>query len=211
MSKKSDLQLIEIVLDYMTSQNRPYSLVDIFTNLHGKYGKTALQKTLDVLVNQKKICEKSYGKQKVYVINQELLTAVSDVELKSMDTKILELNADLNDKTRSLKDAEMELNRLNSSLVTSEAQTLMDEIETELTSLNNRLKTLAENPNLVTAEDKKTITTNRDKYVKEWRKRRRCADDMLNAILEGYPKDKKALYEEIGVETDVDVGVQIPI
>ena len=54
------------------------------------------------------------------------------------------------------------------------------------------------------------------------------ANDMLNAILEGYPKSKKELYvsllvplsvfvllfschqEEVGVETDEDCGVKLP-
>jgi hypothetical protein len=33
---------------------------------------------------------------------------------------------------------------------------------------------------------------------------------VTDAILDGYPNPKKALYEEIGVETDQDVGAKMP-
>ncbi len=38
------------VLQYLTSQNRPYSVNDIVLNLHKEHGKTAVQKALDTLV-----------------------------------------------------------------------------------------------------------------------------------------------------------------
>lgn len=36
---------------YLEKQNRPYSLNDIFLNLHKEIGKTAVQKCLDQLVH----------------------------------------------------------------------------------------------------------------------------------------------------------------
>ena len=48
MSKKeSDTSRI---LKYLEEQNRPYSVNDIFLNLHKEIGKTALQKGIDLLV-----------------------------------------------------------------------------------------------------------------------------------------------------------------
>ena len=43
-----------------------------------------------------------------------------------------------------------------------------------------------------------------------WRKRKRMATEILDSILESWPKSKKSLYEEIGVETDESVGVALP-
>ena len=34
--------------------------------------------------------------------------------------------------------------------------------------------------------------------------------DVINSILENYPKSKKILLEDIGVETDEDAGVSLP-
>ena len=36
------------------------------------------------------------------------------------------------------------------------------------------------------------------------------ATDILDSVLESWPKSKKSLYEEIGVETDEDAGVSLP-
>ena len=48
----------EKVLSYLTSQNRPYSVNDIFLNLHREVGKSAVQKALDLLVADEKVKEK---------------------------------------------------------------------------------------------------------------------------------------------------------
>ncbi|KAM9657589.1 homologous-pairing protein 2 homolog isoform 1-T1 [Morphnus guianensis] len=47
-------------------------------------------------------------------------------------------------------------------------------------------------------------------YCKEWRRRKRMATELLEAILEGYPKSKKQFFEEVGIETDEDHNVTLP-
>ena len=34
--------------------------------------------------------------------------------------------------------------------------------------------------------------------------------DITDAILESYPKSKKILFEDVGIETDEDVGAKMP-
>ena len=38
------------IFKYLYDQNRPYSVTDIHMNLHKEFGKTAVQKSLDGLV-----------------------------------------------------------------------------------------------------------------------------------------------------------------
>ena len=45
MSKSGDCD--SVILDYLTKQNRPYSAIDIFNNLHKEYGKTAVVRSLE--------------------------------------------------------------------------------------------------------------------------------------------------------------------
>ena len=46
----------EAVYEFLKRQNRPYSLIDIGANLDKeKHGKAAIQKTLDKLVERKKV------------------------------------------------------------------------------------------------------------------------------------------------------------
>jgi 26S proteasome regulatory subunit (ATPase 3-interacting protein) len=50
MSKSKEKDAETAVLDYLHSQNRPYSLNDIVQNLHKEHGKAACQKALDKLL-----------------------------------------------------------------------------------------------------------------------------------------------------------------
>lgn len=62
----------------------------------------------------------------------------------------------------------------------------------------------------VTPEESAKIRKSHEEAVKQWRKRKRLLTDITDTIMEGYPKSKKQLYEELGIETDDDVGVVIP-
>lgn len=53
---------------------------------------------------------------------------------------------------------------------------------------------------------KKKVQEEYEKRLATYKKRKRMCLDMLDAILENYPKTKKQLYEEVGLETDEDVG-----
>lgn len=59
-----------IILRYLKTQNRPYSATDVFNNLHGKVGKTAVTKLLTQMQESGVIHGKLYGKQWVYVARQ---------------------------------------------------------------------------------------------------------------------------------------------
>jgi 26S proteasome regulatory subunit (ATPase 3-interacting protein) len=60
----------DVVIDYLTAQNRPFNANDVFNNLHGQVGKTALTRVLAKLVDEGRIHGKCYGKQWVYVAKQ---------------------------------------------------------------------------------------------------------------------------------------------
>ena len=63
---------------------------------------------------------------------------------------------------------------------------------------------------VISAEDKAKITKIFTSTVAQWKKRKRMATDSLDSILDGWPKTKKQLLEEIGVETDDAVGACMP-
>lgn len=42
-----------------------------------------------------------------------------------------------------------------------------------------------------------------------WRKRKRMCNDIVDQVLENVNKKPKELMEEMGIETDADVGVDI--
>ena len=80
--------------------------------------------------------------------------------------------------------------------------------------MKENLATMEKKSSTVTApvvsEKKEDLKADREKCVREWQKRKRLCLDVLGAIMESYPKSKKELFEEIGIETDEDVGVSLP-
>ncbi|KAG7171758.1 homologous-pairing protein 2 homolog [Homarus americanus] len=209
MSKK-EAEATEKIKSYLEQQNRPYSVNDIFMNLHKEVGKTAVQKCLDKLVANGSVKEKTYGKQKVYVIDQEQFPALDEQKLKKMDMQLVELNQTIKESEKECVEVEAKLRNLNSSLTTEEASKRVTQLDEEVSKLQQRLSDLQENQVMVSKEEKDKISKANEEMVKQWRKRRRMARDMLDAILEGYPHPKKHLFEEIGIETDEDVGVNLP-
>ncbi len=66
--------------------------------------------------------EKTYGKQKVYLIDQSGLSEATPEELRAMDIKVEELEKAIKEGEAGCKHAQSELKDLTSSLTTEEAK-----------------------------------------------------------------------------------------
>lgn len=210
MSKNKDSGVNEAVYDYLQKQNRPYSGVDVFNNLHKEHGKTAITRALEQLYHEKRIIEKTYGKQKIYFFDQNALPQASDDELAKMDAEVLNLDQSIKSLEQNLKTLDCELNKLTQSLTTPDIKNKIAQLLEENGELEARLETLTKNKDSINPKERDELIKNNEKYVKEWRKRKRIVTDMTDAILEGYPKPKKTLFEEMGLETDEDLKVSLP-
>jgi len=62
-------------------QNRPYSLINIIDNLHGRIAKSIAVKVLEELVASKILILKEYGKFQLYLANQDNFPTTSNDEL----------------------------------------------------------------------------------------------------------------------------------
>ncbi|PSN49182.1 Homologous-pairing protein 2 [Blattella germanica] len=200
----------EVVLKYLRDQNRPYSVNDIFMNLHKEIGKTAVQKALDHLVEKDHISEKTYGKQKVYVIKQEeSFTGDSRQQLNDLDLEIKNISERLASFEEEFKNLEIQLRELQATPTTDEAKRELGALEERTDQLKERLGALSQTTVKISATEKESVKKSFDSTLKVWRKRKRVCMDILDSILEGYPKDKKTLLEEVGIETDESAGVSI--
>ncbi|XP_029997355.1 homologous-pairing protein 2 homolog [Sphaeramia orbicularis] len=210
MSKKDNSATL--ILAYLNERNRPYSAQDVFTNLQKQHGlgKTAVVKAMEQLALEGKIKEKTYGKQKIYFADQAQFKDINEEDLKAMDCQISELSAEVQSLTQDCRQLDAELKELNSSLTTEEMTSEIQELKVECSGCKARLEKIKSATNHVTPEEKEKVYKERSVYVKEWKKRKRLASDMMNAILEGYPKSKKDFLDEVGVETDEDCKVTVP-
>ncbi|XP_067332093.1 homologous-pairing protein 2 homolog isoform X2 [Channa argus] len=165
---------------------------------------------MELLAIEGKIKEKIYGKQKIYFADQAQFKDMNDTDLKAMDCQLSELNTEALSLTQTCRQLDAELKELNNSLTTEEMMSEIQQLKEEYSSYRVRLEKIKSATNHVTPEEKEKVYKEQKVYVKEWKKRKRLASDMINAILEGYPKSKKEFLEEVGVETDEDCKVVVP-
>ncbi|XP_034395216.1 homologous-pairing protein 2 homolog isoform X2 [Cyclopterus lumpus] len=165
---------------------------------------------MELLALEGKIKEKAYGKQKIYFADQSQFKNVNEADLKEMDCQISQLSAEVQSLTQSCRQLDAELKELSSSLTTEEMTSEIKELKAECSGYRARLEKIKSATNHVTPEEKEKVYRDRNVYVKEWKKRKRLASDMMDSILEGYPKSKKQFLDEVGVETDEDSKVVVP-
>ncbi|THD24702.1 ous-pairing protein 2 [Fasciola hepatica] len=174
------------------------------------HGKTGITKAIDELVAEGPLREKVYGKQKVFVFDQSRLPAFDEAELKSMENEINQLSRQLEEEQQLVRSINSELRKVSSGLTKAEALAEMERIDQQLKSAESELSKLRQMGPSITEDQLEMVTRARDRYVSEWRKRKRMAMNIVDAVAEGYPKSKKQLIIDIGIETDEDCGVQIP-
>lgn len=199
----------DIVHDFMAKSNRPYSGNDVFSHLQRQgIGKSAVDKALDQLVKEKEIFMKLNGKQKIYCKVQPDSTAEDQKEIQSTEEELLKVAEDLRQVERKYKESEIEVKKLQSTCSTEEVKQQVAEMEKTVSELKSKLNALSKNDNdNVSEKDRERVKKDYEKFTKEYRKRKRTCTDILDSILENCPKTKKALFEEIGIETDESVGM----
>ncbi|KAJ7421091.1 PSMC3 interacting protein [Willisornis vidua] len=129
-----------------------------------------------------------------------------------------------------------ELKDLNSSMTTPEMSREIEALRKDCASYTEKLERIKSATNHVTPEEKEKVCREQQLFRREWRRRKRMvrtagrggpagtgrppppscalprqATELLDAILEGYPKSKKQFFEEVGIETDEDHGVALPV
>uniref|UniRef100_A0A8C3GUQ0 Homologous-pairing protein 2 homolog n=1 Tax=Corvus moneduloides TaxID=1196302 RepID=A0A8C3GUQ0_CORMO len=196
-----------VLLRYLREQNRPYSAQDAFGNLQREHGlgKAAVVKALEQLAQQGRVREKVYGKQKIYFADQEQLPAASDAELRELDGEIAARSSQLQALQQSCRHMEAELKDLNSSMTTPEIGGEIEALRKDCASYTEKLERIKSATNHVTPEEKEKVNS-----CCPSRALSHQATELLDAILEGYPKSKKQFFEEVGIETDEDHGVVLP-
>ena len=106
-------------------------------------------------------------------------------------------------------------NESKSLLISSTTKDALEEaakLQESITVLETRLEKLSGEgaKDLISKEDKKAVEKEHEASIKEWRKRKRMCLNIIDAIMESYPKSKKAFFEETGIATDEENGAKIP-
>ncbi|EGD75114.1 hypothetical protein PTSG_06769 [Salpingoeca rosetta] len=206
---KDEDEAAKVLLEYLTRQNRPYNANDLFMNLHKAIGKTALTRVLAKMAADGQITEKVFGKQKIYFPLQSEFPKLSKEELTALDKELEELKAEMKGLQSECDQLQSKLSSTLATPETADAEKALTEVQERNEKKEGKLKALRSDGKSVTEADKNKINKKFDEAVKLWRRRKRMATDILDQILESYPKPKKALFNDIGLETDEEVKVNL--
>lgn len=212
MSKPKDSMSL-MVKNYLQKANRPYSPMDVFNNMNSKdskLSKTAVVRALEELAAQQVIKEKINGKQKIYFADQDVFQKMDETELKQIDDKLQHLSERYQQMRAEIKAKEDKVTPLKNSVSSEQLAKRLDQIQLEVNDLEKRLKEINTKAQDFDPELQKKVKNERQSLVKEWRKRKRLANDIIDTILEDYPKSKKSFYEELEIETDEEVNAVLP-
>ncbi|MFH4982838.1 hypothetical protein AB6A40_009547 [Gnathostoma spinigerum] len=185
---------------YIVAQNRPYSCIDVWTNLHQQYGKTLVTKCLDTGVERGILCEKTISKQKIYFPNQTLLPKQSEEELIETDKQIETKASLVNSLEDRLKALCAELKIVKSCETTESLQLKQRTLSFEIQTMGKKLAELEQRKVNIDPEKKKQMAIEYDLCMNHLKKRKRLAEHALGTILENCPIEKKKLIDEIGLE-----------
>jgi len=224
-----------VVLEYMNVQNRPYSLINVFDNLHGAVKKASLSRVLEALAAEGKLRSKTYGKATIFWPDQAQYGEISDEMVAEQRAKVAALMLEQTAAGNERRAAEGLVARLKSLPSTEELREKAAEAEARVQKLRERLAACEEaaaereaeeesgaapssskaaakskRPPLVRGKGKKELDALLKKYVKVWKDRRRMVMDVVGQIEEGSGMKLKAVLDKAGIETDEDAGAVDP-
>jgi 26S proteasome regulatory subunit (ATPase 3-interacting protein) len=190
----------ETVLEYMRKQNRPYSLINVFDNLHGKIKKPDLQKILDKLVKDKKLIEKEFGKCLVYWYNQDLIE-VNKERLEAEGERYAQARDTVDTLKKSLQEAKAKLAQIDRVPTTDSFKDQIKKCEEEIPSLENKLERYQNNSEpMASMEQINDLEFSISEMERLKVRRRKMFGNIIDALLEQTGLPKKKLFEKIGLE-----------
>ncbi|KAL4158901.1 hypothetical protein PRNP1_004675 [Phytophthora ramorum] len=198
------------VLDYMRKTNRPYSLLNVFENMHRAIAKPSLTKLLDNLVVKEELASKTYGKAKIYYMNQNNLPVPSEAECLALEEQIKVVTADCTATEQELKGAEATLSGITSQISNADLDAALKQLDEEAAILEKKVETLDRPDRVPVSPGRKDALKRKfTKYRTAWVARKRIAMDGVNQIADGMEKKPKAVLDLVGVETDEEAGIKV--
>ncbi|KAH2603101.1 hypothetical protein KXW34_008471 [Aspergillus fumigatus] len=158
-----------LILDYLRKQNRPYSAIDVSTNLHNKVTKTHAAKVLRELHRKKEIEARVSGKHTVYHAVQEASDEFTIETMAMMNERNEQLEKQLTTLKTKEKKARTELATLSTKPLLCELRHDVGQLEQETQAISSRLKKIQKRDSIQMSPEK------RAELGKEWRRWNRIA------------------------------------
>ena len=200
----------KLILRYMKQQNRPYSAIQVFENLHKRVMKGTVERVLESLAKMEgtSICVKEYGKNKIYWPDQKGMPTASADQLRSLDDQIKAKSAEL----RAVEARGMDTERSLKVLLSQPSDADLDRVLAEKEAIVAELQSKADALSKHSMEPQALLKSIRkhNHFRKRWLELKSGCMDIVENIAEAMEKKTAAVAESMGVETDKDMGVSPP-
>lgn len=205
----------DTVVNYLTSQLKPFSINDLVLNLNNKFKKMPLLKILDELAKKDKIIITAFGKTSIYsakdiprtsnkptTVDQDSMDQPNENPLKLAE-QILQLREEQTEINNSLK-------QLNSYIISEQKNPSNQELYPAIVKLEEKLHHIlqslkrfnnAGDDTIINKDMIATIERSEKILKKEMKSRIRITKDILSVLTQNNkPNDLKELLENIGFE-----------
>ncbi|KAI5806209.1 hypothetical protein EDC01DRAFT_139003 [Geopyxis carbonaria] len=144
------------------------------------------------------------GKQVVYHACQDPKNNVTEEELKSMDEEAEELRKETAGLKIKLKEFQSSLSSLRSTPNAASLSESIEKIEEENEKLEAKLTILRKSSTKkIDPEKKALMEAEHVRVEKLYNKRKKQFKTFWNIICDGYPGDREALWEDLGLDGDI--------
>ncbi|AFM97707.1 Tat binding protein 1-interacting protein [Encephalitozoon hellem ATCC 50504] len=187
----------ERVFQMMYKCNRPTSKSEIVAYFKGEIGGTAIQEILNYLESDGRLVTKTYGKTKIYLVNQDLFQNEEDVklstELQGYEEKIKLLAEEIGSLDAEIKmlDKMMSIDQLEESI---------EALDRTVKDNQKRLEGFRDGGREVSKKEMDGAKKKYERAQSGLKKVRRIFNEIVERLSEGMDMKKSELYEEIGIE-----------
>jgi len=189
-----------IVAEYFRKTNRPYSLLNVFDNLHGKHKKPDLQAAIDRLVAEGVLSMKEFGKSQVYWANQKLIK----VDQQTLDTeknRYTALKDEIGEGKRALIEMRSTLGAIERTPTTVSLQDKIRETTADLVRMKEELWHYQSNDVALVSEVEIQKAEAAIAEVEKLKKKRiEIFKEMVGSLVEATQLSRTDLLSKIGIE-----------
>mmetsp|Transcript_22130 Transcript_22130/g.24119 ORF Transcript_22130/g.24119 Transcript_22130/m.24119 type:complete len:343 (-) Transcript_22130:1438-2466(-) len=214
----TDAAAKKLVLQYMKQQNRPYSLLQIFDNLHKRVPKATLERILGVMTGPGgELLAKEYGKSKIFYVDQSVLSSSLGSMTSSATSldSLQEENSILQDEIDEIRSSLKGLQDSLSLVAQDPSDDAMDDVlattrslirgkREELSRLRGRV---AANPDPKALEK---AAQRHNKLRQAWTQRKSLCMDAVDQLSEALGKKSRAVMDDLSLETDEEHNHLLP-
>ena len=162
---------------------------------------------LDELVEQQLVVCKENGKQKIYWANQDADgTAVGADAMAALNEQHAGLKEEVAGLREQLGRVEKENQTLARQYSNEELARLEKTLGAEVGQMEARLQLFQQKKVVVDPKEKERLLKARASLASQWRKRKKMVKEIADLITEARGIKVAAFYEQLGIETDEQVG-----